>query len=40
MEVGSISPTDEQSSINNEQANQEYPSKGSESNGLKLEEQA
>jgi hypothetical protein len=36
----SISPSDERSSKNIEQANQEYPSDDSESNGQKLEEQA
>jgi hypothetical protein len=36
----SISPSDERSSRNIKQANIEYPSKDSESNGQKLEEQA
>jgi hypothetical protein len=35
-----ISPLDDRSSRNIEQANQEYPSKDGESNGQKLEEQA
>jgi hypothetical protein len=40
LDCHSISPSDERPSRKIEQANQEYPSKDSESNGQKLEEQA
>jgi hypothetical protein len=37
LDYHSISPLDERSTRNIEQANQEYPSKDSESNGQKLD---